>query len=100
MLDYMRALQNHFGREPEEPERESDIERLRCELSGMLDKLGCRKLLQLIDALEEQKEQFALLNFIEGFRLALGLIRELSFDEPYSFDREMEKRARDANSKS
>ena len=97
MLDYMRALQKLFGREPERPELESDIERLHRELTGMLDKLGCKKLLQLLDALDEQREQFALLNFIEGFRLAAGIIRELSFDEPYSFDRAEERRASNEN---
>ena len=98
-LDYMRALQNCFCRKTEQPELESDIERLHRELTGMLDKLGCRKLLQLLDALDEQREQFALLNFMEGFRLAAGIVRELSFDEPYSFDRAEERRASHENIK-
>ena len=92
-LDYMRALQNLFGKEPGKSELEADIERLHRELTGMLDKLGCKKLLQLLDALDEHREQLALLNFVEGFRLAAGIIRELSLEEPYSFDREEERRA-------
>jgi len=92
-LDYMRALQNLFGKEPEQSELEADIDRLHRELTGMLDKLGCKKLLRLLDALDEQRERFALLNFIEGFRLAAGIIRELSLEESYSFDREEERRA-------
>ena len=91
-LDYMRTLQNLFGRETEQSELEPDIERLHRELTEMLDKLGCKKLLQLLDAMDEQREQFALLNFVEGFRLAAGIARELSMDEPYSFDREEERK--------
>ena len=91
-LDYMRALQNLFGKEPEQSELEADIDRLHRELTGMLDKLGCKKLLQLLDALDEKREQFALLNFMEGFRLAAGIAKELSMEEPYSFDRAEEVR--------
>ena len=55
-----------------------------------------RKLLMLIDLEEAERDDVALANFMAGFRLALGIVRELSEEAPYSFLHEEDRCAREA----
>ena len=90
MNDYMRALHQRFFREPECTDVRGEIENLRQELRAQLDRQDREKLLKLADLGIELREETSLAAFTAGFRLALGIAREL---EPYSFDDEEEARA-------
>lgn len=92
MYDYMQALQDKFFHPPKFPELEQQIDLIHRELSQQLDKDARKKLLHLIDAAEELQEKISLISFIAGFRLAIGLARELSLDERYSFAKDQESR--------
>ena len=77
MNDYMRALHQRFYREPDFSELEDDIENTRQEVRDCLDQAQQRKLMHLIDAQEQLKAELAQSSFEDGFRLAIGLLREL-----------------------
>ena len=93
MYDYMQALQDKFFQEPEFPELEQQMDQIHRELSQQLDKENRKKLLFLLDSADELQGRISLASFVTGFRLAVGLARELSFEEPYSFAKDEEKRA-------
>ena len=90
MLDYMQALQERFvgecGRE-----RHQEIHTLRKEISQKLSKEDRRKLLRLVDLEAALREDYALENFLAGFKLAWGLCQELG--EPYDYRKELEQRS-------
>ena len=90
MLDYMQALQERFvgecGRE-----RHQEIHTLRKEISQKLSKEDRRKLLRLVDLEAALREDYALENFLAGFKLAWGLHQELG--EPYDYRKELEQRS-------
>lgn len=91
MYDYMKSLQRQFCAEPKS-EHKAEAEKLRRELSKRLDRKDRKLVLRLVDAHTMLEEEISLASFIAGFRLAVGLARELSLEEPYSFDREEERR--------
>ena len=91
MNDYMRALHERFFREPEDTDEELEMEQAEQALKATLDREQRKLLLALINAQSLCQEELSLLGFIAGFRLGLGIAREV---EPYSFDDEMEERAR------
>jgi len=95
MYDYMRALQDKFFQIPKFPELEQQMDQIHRELSQQMGKDTRKKLLCLVDSAEELQERISLASFVAGFRLAAGITRELSFEEPYSFAKEEEQQVRD-----
>lgn len=93
MYEYMSGLQAKFFKEPEFPEQEKEISRLYEELKQSLDKEYRGKLLKLMDLTGDLHYQITEAGFVAGFRLAAGIAKELSLEEPYSFDRDQEEQA-------
>lgn len=93
MFDYMHGLQTKFFKESIFPDLEEEISQLHQDLSHHMDKETRKKLLRLIDTVGELQSRVSLASFIAGFRLASGIAKELSLDEPYSFDEDEEQRA-------
>ena len=95
MYDYMRALHKQFCAEPtSECKRTADD--LYQELLHRLDREDRKLLLRLMDARIAYEDENSLASFTAGFRLAVALARELSFEDPYSFDQEEERHAVEA----
>ena len=92
MYDYMRALQDKFFQKPKFPELEQQMDQVHRELSQQMDRDTRKKLLRLIDIAGELQEKLSLSSFIAGFRLASGVAKELSLEEPYSFVKDEERR--------
>ena len=90
MLDYMQALRERFVGECDR-ERRQAIHNLRKEISQGIRKEYRRKLLRLVDLETGLREEYALENFLAGFKLAWGLSRELG--EPYDHRKDMERRS-------
>lgn len=90
MYDYMRALKNRFYHAPQ-TEWNDQIQTLRHKLASRMDKQGRKYLLRLLDAESLLQEEISLASFVAGFRLATGIARELSLEEPYSFIKEDEE---------
>ena len=89
MYDYMRSLQKSFDAPPE-------CERLRHELERAHEALHKQQrtlLLRYIDLENALREETSLCSFLNGYRLACGIYRELLQEPPHSFDREEEKRS-------
>ena len=95
MHDYMRALQRQFCAEPES-EYKITVESLHRKLSHRLNRKDRKLLLRLVDAQEMLAGEISLASFTAGFQLAVGLARELSLEEPYSFNKEEERHALEA----
>ena len=74
MLDYMQALRERFVGECDR-ERRQTIHDLRKEISQGIRKEYRRKLLRLVDLEAALREEYALENFLAGFKLAWGLSR-------------------------
>jgi len=96
MNDYMKALHQRFFREPAFTELEEDIETTRQEVRDCLDKMQRRRLVHLVDTQDLLREETSLASFTAGFKLAWGMTKELEADGLYSFDDDMEERARQA----
>ena len=92
MYEYMRALQRQFFREPDFRELRRELHELHRELAENRPKDERRKLLKLVDLEAELRDETALASFAAGFRLAWGIISELSMEPPYSFAEEEERR--------
>ncbi len=92
MHDYMKAMKRQFCPETESRHR-SEAERLHHLLSQRLIMRDRRLLLHLVDEHGMLLEEEALAAFTAGFKLAVGLAKELSLEESYSFDSEEEHRA-------
>ena len=90
MLDYMQALRERFVGECDQ-NRCQEIHTLREEISQKLSKEDRRKLLRLVDLEAALREDYALENFLVGFKLAWGLCQELG--EPYDYRKELEQRS-------
>ena len=90
MYDYMKALQKRFDRQPH-PDLDAQVEYAQKELRRDMDAAGCRKLLQLLDALNTLLAESTLMSFTAGFKLAWGMAKELEADGLYSFEREEEE---------
>ena len=95
MHDYMRALQRQFCAEPESKYKIT-AERLHRELGHRLNRKDRKLLLRLVDAHEMLAGEISLASFTAGFQLAVGLARELSLEEFYSFNKDEERRALEA----
>ena len=92
MYEYMRGLQRQFFKEPDFPELRQELNELHRELTEDRSKDERRKLLKLVDLEAELRDETALASFAAGFRLAWGIISELSMELPYSFAEEEERR--------
>lgn len=88
MNDYMRALHQRFFQEPECTELEAKIESARQEVRDCLDQLYRRKLMDLIDMQNILCDEISLASFTAGFKLAIGIAKELEAGGLYSFDQE------------
>ena len=88
MLDYMQALRERFVGECNR-ERCQELHALRKEISQGISKENRRKLLRLVDLEAALREDYALENFLAGFKLAWGLHQELG--EPYDYRKELEQ---------
>ena len=93
MYDYMQALQDKFFQKPEFPELEQQMDQIHRELCQQMDRENRKKLLFLLDAADELQGKVSLASFVAGFRLAVGLAREVSLEEAYSFAKDEETRA-------
>ena len=92
MYEYMRGLHQQFFKEPEFPELRQELNELHKELTEDRPKDERRKLLKLVDLEAELRDEISLASFAAGFRLAWGIIAELSTEPPYSFAEEEERR--------
>ena len=92
MYEYMRGLHQQFFKEPEFPELRQELNELHQELTEDKPKDDRRKLLKLVDMEAELRDEISLASFVAGFRLAWGIIGELSIEPPYSFAEEEEHR--------
>ena len=88
MLDYMQALRERFVGECDR-DRRQEVHTLRREISQGLSKEDRRKLLRLVDLEAALQEEYALENFLAGFKLAWGLYQELGV--PYNYRKEQEQ---------
>ena len=96
MNDYMTALHQRFFREPDFSELEKEIEQTRQEVRDCLDQMQRRKLMQLVDAQNLLREETSQASFTAGFKLAWGIAKGLEAEGLYSFDYEVEQKARKA----
>ena len=92
MYEYMRGLQRQFFKDPNFPELRQELNEFYQELTADRTKDERRKLLKLLDLEAELRDETALASFAAGFRLAWGIISELSMEPPYSFAEEEERR--------
>ena len=90
MLDYMQALRERFAGECDQ-KRNQELHALRKEISQEINKETRRKLLRLVDLEAALREDYALENFVAGFKLAWGLCQELG--EPDDYRKELEQRS-------
>lgn len=91
--EYLSSLQAKFFKEPEFPEEGKEIIRVYEELKQNMDKEERGKLLKLIDLSGDLHYRITEAGFVAGFRLAAGIAKELSLQEPYSFMKEDEEQA-------
>ena len=96
MNDYLTALHQRFYREPDFSELEEEIEEARQEVQDCLDKMQRRRLMHLVDTQNLLREETSLASFVAGFKLAWGIAKELEAEGLYSFDYEVEQKARKA----
>ena len=87
MYDYMKALQKRFDRQPH-PDLDAQVEYAQEELRRDMDATRRRKLLRLLDAQNTLLVESKLMSFTAGFKLALGMAKELEADWLYAFERE------------
>ena len=92
MYEYMRGLQRKFFKEPDFPGLRQELNELHRELTEDKPRDERRKLLKLVDLEAELRDEVSLASFAAGFRLAWGIISELSMEPPYSFAEEEERR--------
>ena len=90
MLDYMQAIRERFVGECDSQKRQ-EIHDLWKEIGQQVHKDTRRKLLRLVDLEAALREDYALENFLVGFKLAWGLCQELG--EPYDYRKELEQRS-------
>ena len=93
MYDYMKSLQKSFDAPPECERLRHELERAHEALHEQLDKQPRTLLLRYIDLENALREETSLCSFLNGYRLACGIYRELLQEPPHSFDREEEKRS-------
>ena len=93
MYNYLLGLKEVFCKEPVCPELQQEITSLHQALSARLLAEEKRKLLRLVDAMEELQDCIAIEAFAAGLRVALGMVSELQAQELYSFAAEAECKA-------
>ena len=94
MPEYMKALYERFRREaPEVTKLEQETDQAYEKLRAQLEKPERKLLLELTNLEDCLQDTVALYSFIEGYRLAWGIHRELTEVPPYSFDKEQERLA-------
>ena len=93
MYNYLLGVKETFCKEPVCPELQQEITILHQTLSARLLTEEKRKLLRLVDAMEELQDRIAIEAFAAGLRVALGVSSELQIQEPYSFAAEAERKA-------
>ena len=94
MYEYMRGLHQQFFKEPDFPELRQEINEIHQVLTAGKAKPERRSLLKLVDLEAELRDETSLASFAAGFRLAWGIIAELSAEPSYSFAEEEERRMR------
>ena len=88
MLDYMQAIRERFVGECDSQKRQ-EIHDLWKEIGQQVHKDTRRKLLRLVYLEAALREEYALENFLAGFKLAWGLCQELGV--PYNYRKEQEQ---------
>ena len=83
--DYMCALQAKFFVEPEFPELQQEVSDVYRDMKKQMDQDGQRILLKMVDLIADLHDRIVQASFVAGFRLAHGIAKELSLEEPYSF---------------
>ena len=89
----MRALRQRFSTPYADEDMEFEQEEILQALRQGMDKPQRKLLLRLLDMESTMRDEAALNSFINGYRLANGIHRELTQVPPYSFDREEEELA-------
>ena len=74
---YMSELYRRYFRAPDFSELKEEIEHTRQEVRDWLDQTQRQTLMRLVDAQEQLKTDLAQASFEAGFRLAMGLLREV-----------------------
>ena len=74
---YMSELYRRYFRAPDFMELKEEIEQARQEVRDWLDQTQRQTLMRLVDAQEQLKTDLAQASFEAGFRLAMGLLREV-----------------------
>ena len=77
---YMSELYRRYFRATGFSELEEEIENTRQEVRDCLDQAQRQMLMHLIDAQEQLKAELAQASFEAGFRLAMGLLRDLEVE--------------------
>ena len=77
---YMSELYRRYFRATDFSELEEEIENTRQEVRDCLDQAQRQTLMHLIDAQERLKAELAQSSFEAGFRLAMGLLREVEVE--------------------
>ena len=74
---YMSELYRRYFRAPNFSELKEEIEQTRQEVRDWLDQTQRRVLMRLMDAQDQLQANLAQASFEAGFRLAMGLLREV-----------------------
>ena len=77
---YMSELYRRYFRAPDFRELKEEIEQARQEVRDWLDQTQRQTLMRLVDAQEQLKADLAQVSFEAGFRLAMGLLREVEVE--------------------
>ena len=80
MGHYMGELYRRYFRAPDFSELKEEIEHTRQEVRDWLDQTQRRELMRLVDAQDQLKANLVQASFEAGFRLAMGLLRELEVE--------------------
>jgi len=93
IYNYLYGVKEAFFKEPSCPELRQEIMELHKGLSTRMLVEEKRKLLRLMDAMEELQDRISTEAFAAGLRFSFGLATELQEQEPFSFTAENERRA-------
>lgn len=94
MQDYMKALKRQFDTPQRKDSKwKKEYAQTHKKLHQHLNKQERKLLLRLVDLQDALIYETSLNSFISGYRLACGITRELSAEEPYSFEKDEEQRA-------
>lgn len=74
---YTSELYQRYFRAPDFCELKEEIEHARQEVRDCLNQVQRRTLMRLVDAQDQLKANLAQASFEAGFRLAMGLLREV-----------------------